>query len=127
MTFEKQKLKRDGGRELYQIEFRTDDHTEYEYEIDAVTGAVLAFDWNVKKDSTETTGGSAITEAKAKELALAQIPGASTGDIRKFKTDHDDGRLVYEGEIVYNGMEYEFEIDGYSGAFRSWEAEPADD
>ena len=31
--------------------------------------------------------------------------------------------MEYEGSILYNGMEYEFEIDGYSGAIRNWEAE----
>ena len=31
--------------------------------------------------------------------------------------------MEYEGKILYNGMEYEFEIDAYSCAFRGWEAE----
>lgn len=35
----------------------------------------------------------------------------------------DDGRLEYEGTIYYNGVEYEFSIDGYSGAIRSWEVD----
>ena len=53
----------------------------------------------------------------------AQVPGAAEGDIREFSTDRDDGRLEYEGEIRYNGVTYEFEIDGYSGAIRSWETD----
>lgn len=36
-------------------------------------------------------------------------------------------KLVYEGKVVFNGMEYEFEVDGYSGTIRSWEVEPVDD
>ena len=67
-----------------------------------------------------------LTEQKAKELALGQVPGAAESDIYGFKVDHDDGRTVYEGKIVYNGMEYEFEIDAFSGAIRGWEAEPLD-
>ena len=51
------------------------------------------------------------------------MPGATVDDIRGFETDYDDGRLEYEGRIIYDGIEYEFEIDGYSGAIRSWEAE----
>ena len=47
-------------------------------------------------------------------------------DILEFETDHEDGRVQYEGKIFYEGMQYEFEIDAYSGAFRSWEAEPLD-
>ena len=33
-------------------------------------------------------------------------------------------RIEYEGKIIYNKTEYEFTIDGYSGAIREWEAEP---
>ncbi|MCD7845568.1 MAG: PepSY domain-containing protein, partial [Oscillospiraceae bacterium] len=72
------------------------------------------------------TSTTTITAAEAKSIALAQVPGASSSNIREFETDYDDGRLQYEGKIIYNGMEYEFEIDGYSGAIRSWEAEPVD-
>ena len=61
------------------------------------------------------------------ELVLAQVPGASRSDIREFETDSEDGRTEYEGKIRYDGMEYEFEIDAYSGAFRSWEAEQLDE
>lgn len=68
------------------------------------------------------TGSSTITAAQAKSLALAQVPGATAQNIVEFETDYDNGRIEYEGKIIYNGMEYEFEIDGYSGAFRSWKA-----
>ncbi len=71
-------------------------------------------------------GCRTITAASAKSLALAQVPGATARNIVEFETDYDDGRIEYEGKIVYKGMEYEFEIDGYSGAFRKWESEPAD-
>lgn len=71
-------------------------------------------------------GCRTITAASAKSLALAQVPGATARNIVEFETDYDDGRIEYEGKIVYKGMEYEFEIDGYSGAFRKWESEPVD-
>ena len=64
-----------------------------------------------------------ITEDEAKKIALAQVPGAKETDIRGFEIDYDDGRLEYEGSIFYGELEYEFEIDGYSGAIRSWEVE----
>ena len=71
--------------------------------------------------------GNIISASRAKHLALAQVPGASERDIHEFEVDNDDGRIEYEGKIYYNNMEYVFEIDAYSGAFRSWEAEPIDD
>ena len=66
-----------------------------------------------------------IGEERAKEIALEHA-GLAAGDVTFLKTrlDRDDGRLEYEGKIIYNGMEYEFEIDGYSGSIRSWESEP---
>ena len=67
--------------------------------------------------------GVTVSEARAKELALAKVPGASSANIYKFKLDFDDGRWVYEGDIYYNTMEYEFEIDANTGAFVSWSVE----
>ena len=77
--------------------------------------------------ASASQSGNIISASHAKQLALAQVPGASERDIHEFEVDNDDGRIEYEGKIYYNNMEYEFEIDAYSGAFRSWEAEPIDD
>lgn len=44
VTFSKTELDSDGGRAVYEIEFRKD-RTEYEYEIDAATGEVLEYEW----------------------------------------------------------------------------------
>lgn len=108
----------------YEVEFYTQNYEEYDYEIDAYTGAIISFDYDAEYYSSQQGGSSIITAEQAQQLALAQVPGASESDIWKFKTDHDDGMLLYEGEIIYNGMEYEFEIDAYSGFIREWSAEP---
>lgn len=124
VTFTKSKLDYDDGKQVYDVEFYTGSREEYDYEIDAYSGAIISYDYEMKGNAA-SSGTSTITEADAKKLALAQVPGAAESDINKFKTDYDDGRMEYEGTIVYDGMEYEFEIDAYSGAIRSWEAEPA--
>ena len=36
----------------------------------------------------------------------------------------DDSVREYEGEIHYNGMEYEFEINAYDGTILEWDEEP---
>lgn len=123
VTFIKAELDRDDGRLVYDVEFYTADNKEYDYEIDAATGDVVNFDYDVEHYAPPAASGT-ISAEDAKALALAQVPGAAASDIREFETDRDDGRVEYEGKIVYGGMEYEFEIDGYSGAIRSWEAEP---
>ena len=73
--------------------------------------------------SEKKASSKEISEAEAKKIAFAQVPGAKESDIRGFEVDYDDGRLEYEGSIYFNEMEYEFEIDGFSGAIRSWEVE----
>lgn len=124
VTFIQCKLDRDDGRQVYDVEFYTTDYTEYDYEIDAATGEVLSYDYDAEGYSGGTgTGSQTITADRAKEIVLAEVPGATTSDIYEFETDRDDGRLEYEGTIYYNGTKYEFSVDGYSGAIRSWEVE----
>lgn len=125
VTFLKTKLDREDGRQVYEVEFYTQDYKEYDYEIDALTGEVRSYDYDAETYFQSSGSDSEITAEEAKTLALAQVPGATESDIIEFKTDRDDGRIEYEGEILYSGMKYEFEIDGYSGAIRSWEAEKA--
>ena len=62
---------------------------------------------------------------QAKTLALSYVPGAKQSDITAFTTDNADGKMEYIGKIVYGGMQFDFTIDGYSGAIRAWKAAPA--
>ncbi len=78
-------------------------------------------------DAGNQTEVASITEEDAKNIVLEQVPGAAEQDIREFRKDYDDGRLEYEGKIIYEGIEYEFEVDGYSGAVLVWDVEPVND
>ena len=126
VTFVRSHLDWDDGRQVYDVEFYTADYTEYDYEIDASTGDVISYDYDAEFYSYQpnATPGTAITAEQARAAALAEVPGATESDIYEFETDRDDGRLEYEGKIIYNNTEYEFTIDGYSGAIREWDAEP---
>ena len=119
------KLDWENGRQVYEVEFYDSSYTEYDYEIDAATGSVLKYDYDAEYVAPNTSGSQSITADQAKALALAQVPGATTANIYEFEVDYDDGRVEYEGEILYNGIKYEFQIDGHSGSIREWEAEPA--
>ncbi len=118
------KLDFDDGRWVYDVEFFTPNHEEYDYEIDAYTGAVISYDFDAEYDPHHQSGAGTITVEQARQMVLARVPGATDADIREFETDYDDGALKYEGKLIYNGMEYEFEIDAYSGLVREWSAEP---
>ena len=125
VTFIRSRLDQDDGRRHYDVVFKTAEGQQYDYDIDAETWEVLAYDYDQERVHPVTDGQS-ITAERAKEIALAEVPGATVNDIYDFEVDRDDGRLEYEGKIRWSGMEYEFTIDGYSGAIRSWEAENAD-
>ena len=123
VTFLKSKLDYDDGHQCYEIEFYTSDYKEYDYEIDVTTGKILSYDYDAEGFTPPASGTTTITAEQAKEIALAKVPGATVNDIYEFEVDRDDGRLEYEGSIYYDGTEYEFTIDGYSGTIREWEAE----
>ena len=137
VSFHSVELDRRNGIEYYDVEFFADGK-EYNYDIDALTGTVIGTEVQKEAETAETAEtaklvepvksaaantSKELTEQEAKKIALAQVPGAKEADIREFEVDYDDGRLEYEGSIYFEEMEYEFEIDGYSGAIRSWEVE----
>ena len=62
------------------------------------------------------------SEADARAAALARVSGATDTDI-KIELDFDDGQYIYEGDIIYDGKEYEFEIDANTGNFLKWSEE----
>ena len=123
VTFVECKLDWEDGVQVYDVEFFTQDGREYDYEINAATGAVVSVDYDAENYVPTGTSGENIGAEKARSIALAKVPGAESVHVRKLELDYDDGRLVYEVEIFYNGMEYEGEIDAYSGEIVQWEAD----
>lgn len=123
-AFTKQKLEWDSGRQIYDITFFAG-NAEYDYEIDALTGAVLEFDYDSNRSAAlpGVPAGTLIGEAKAREIALSKVPGAAAANVVKLKLDRDDHETKYEVEIFYGNTEYDFEIDAYSGAILEWDSE----
>lgn len=127
-TFLMARLDYENGVQVYEVEFYVAaTNSEYDYEIDASTGAVRSYDYDAEnynplQQVTGSTAGETISEAEVRSIALAKVPGATANDIRLY-LDRDDGRLRYEGKIIYQGMEYDFEIDAYSGAIQEWDVE----
>lgn len=119
------KLETDDGIQEYEVDFYAD-NKEYDYDIDAVTGEIRSKDMDVDDDfrwkASSSSSGATISEAKAKKIALKKVSGATENDIR-LHLDNDDGRKVYEGSIIYNEREYDFEIDANSGDILEWEEE----
>ena len=114
-------LDRDDGRLIYEIEFYTSNR-EYDYDIDAYTGQVLSMDYDIDGFDIPQSSGD-IGMAKAKEIALKQVPGANQNHFTDTERERDDGRIKYEFEIIYNGYEYDIEIDGATGTVISFDKE----
>ena len=71
------------------------------------------------------TAGSAnvqISLEQAQQIALDRVPGATASNI-SIHLDFDDGWYLYEGDIIYNSVDYEFEIDANTGTLLKWEEE----
>ena len=116
----------DDGRMEYEVEFYSGS-MEYDYDIDARTGAILSSDRDLENfqiwNGSGWTGGSGWTDStsaddlisadRAREIALAECPSGST--VYKCQFDWDDGRPEYEVEIRNGWTEYEFEIDARTG------------
>ena len=125
VVFVECELSRDDGRLEYEIEFirRTgSSYTEYDYEIDANTGAIRGMDRDAEHFHGSQTAAS-VTADRARQIALAEVPGATAANIRSFDMDSDDGRLEYEVTIWYNSTEYEFTIDASTGRIIEREAD----
>ena len=120
-TITKSKLDYDDGRQIYEIEWYANG-AKYDYEIAVATGEIVNSGYEAK--TVVGTGSSAtVSEATAKQTALARVSGATAANIYKFKLDFDDGRWEYEGEIRYGTMEYDFTIDANTGALLEWDME----
>jgi len=113
------KLDWDDGRQVYDIEFWVGT-TEYDYEIDASTNAVLEAtqEQNSRRSGTAAQqSGGFIGEEAAKSAALthAGVSAADAGYV-KCELDENDGYWVYELEFRVGSVEYDYEIDASSGA-----------
>ena len=115
----------------YEVEIRSQSGEEFEYKIDAYTGAILeskreAADGTevpVVQPSNPAVSGD-IGHAKAKSIALnhAGVSENKAYDM-EIELDDEDGTLVYEVEFKSGNMEYSYEINAASGAILKHEAE----
>ena len=121
------KLGRDDGVQEYEVNFYVGNR-EYDYDINAATGEIRSYDSEIDEDYVSSTeaAGAAVSEDEARATVVARVSGASASDVRLY-LERDDGRLVYEGELIYNGTEYEFQIDATTGDVLDWESESVRD
>ncbi len=127
VKFAKSKLDWDDGHMVYDIEFSVA-NTKYDYEIDALSGAVLEYDTVTKKlpepSPSKPIGDNFIGEDKAKTIALEHVGlDAKAVEFYRVKLDKDDGRNVYDVEFYSGNIEYDYEIDAVSGSILEYDAD----
>ena len=125
-TFVKAELEFEDNRLVYDVEFYSG-NVEYDYDIDAVSGAIVSSDRDIENYSIpaqQTTAKPAadIGVEKAKEIALAHA-GVGSARFTKAKIDYENGIKVYEIEFKVGNMEYEYDINVSNGAIISSSAE----
>lgn len=141
VTFIKAELEHDDGRRVYDIEFLCG-NIEYDYEVNAVTGEILAHDRDIEdytasphhsddakppasqqsgttpspspSPSPSGSGGIGASDAKSIALKEAGLKEAEVSHMR-VKLEHDDGRKVFDVEFKNGSVEYEYEIDAATG------------
>lgn len=99
VTFEKALLKKDDGKVMYEIEFFTSTY-EYEYEVDAYTGAILSKDVDplspsdkaekVKENSSNTPKNADLEDYEKKHDKDDEDDDDEDDDKKKYKDDDDD-------------------------------------
>lgn len=124
VKFVRTHLERDDGRWKYEVEFYQD-NTEYDYDIDAVSGEILSYDHDAEyytAPSGTEAGAAALTADEAKQIALKHA-GVAESDVQRLKVeqDRDDGRLLYEVEWDVGRTEYSYEIDANTGDILNYE------
>lgn len=114
-TFVEAEYDYDDGRMVYEVEFHVKG-TEYDYEIDAQTGAVVKYKNEQNGTNTGSSGSantsSFIGESAAKTAALnhAGVSESSTKYCNAW-LEYDDGRAeCYEVEFMAGNTRYEYKI-----------------
>lgn len=144
VTFTKAETDRDDGRQVYEIEFFTDELEKYEFTIDAETGMIESWEFdaeekdipeelrnkqNTSEKPTSTSAASATDSLASVKSAVLKKAGFKESDVTwgRIHSDYDDGRQIYEGKFFQGRLEYEFEVDAKTMTVIDWDVERIDD
>lgn len=128
VNFAQAHLEFDDGCWQYEVEFYKND-MEYDYNIDALTGAVLKYDHDMEhsrhgsdNNHDSHVSGETITQEAAKQIAL-EYAGVALADAQYLKAelDYDDGRAEYEVEWKVGTTEYSCDVDACTGGVLAFE------
>lgn len=107
-VYVKMKLDQGQGEPYYHLEFYTD-RSEYDYEVNAITGEIINYDHNI---SDIILPDNVIMVDEAKDIAFSDVEVAE-GDITtlEISVDFVKGIMVYDLSFVANGKQYQVLVD----------------
>lgn len=111
----------DNGIPIHDIEFETD-YGDYDFEVAIADGRIIGADYEVDEEYLDILGGNEISLDDAKLLVSEKVPGSDPDDVQIWVED-EDGRGRFEGELYFDNMKYEFEIDPATGRIFDWNAD----
>ena len=141
VTFIRSNIDYDDGFTAYDVEFYSNNQ-EYDYKIDANSGDIIEYDLDVENYAIPQTNNNintntnvannninngnniAITDAKAKEIALKHT-NLSANQVQYLNAhlDYDDGMQVYDVNFYANNVEHSYEIDAQTGNIVSYDVD----
>ena len=130
----------DDGIWVYEVEFVVG-NTEYEYEINAITGEIIKFETELDDDPegapgtprpsaqpTQQPGSEFLSEDEVRTIVFNHA-GVNANDVREFEIelDDEDGIWVYEVDFKAGNIEYDYVVNAVTGAIIRVETEIDDD
>ena len=101
------------------------DASRVKIERDRDNGAIVGADYEVDEEHLAALPETPTSLEQAASLVQEKVPGSSASDVRLWE-EGDDGRTRYEGDLLYGGIKYEFEIDPRTGRIFDWNADLRD-
>lgn len=123
-------LDRDNGKNIYEMEFISGSY-EYDYDVDAETGAILKYEKERKDNhgaNQQAPANAPISQEDAQNAAFAHA-SVKAADVRDLECEleRDHGTLAYEIDFSAGGYEYEYRIDANTGSILRFHKERDDD
>ena len=118
------------GHKVYEVEFQAG-NTEYDYEIDAVSGEILQsnaepHDAQPKEThpNTDTVSSGRLSESEVRSIVLKHA-NVSSAEVTNWdcELDTDDGVTIFEIEFKAGGYEYDYEVSAMTGSILQYDRE----
>ena len=108
----------ENGRRVYEVEFVADGQ-EYDYEIDAQTGEILAFEGDAQRYQPQA---GEITPDQALDIVLERA-GLELSQVQAVRNrlELEEGRRTYQIQFRQGYGDYEAVVDADTGTILKWE------